>query len=270
MIKFSLLLMPCVLLNAVVLYSQIPDTLNVSGYRCQLDSVLPMEADIVDDIVPMVGGWQIDSIIAWFCNWGGFATWDSVPNIHFIVYEDSSGQPVDSPMVEIVVDQSDYTVYYINGPDPSRWRVEMRLPTSVILDTMRYWIEIQPSNSTFANGNTGNQAQEGIGNGQAFYMKFPLAGVHNWESATALFGEALETGFILIGDEFGVSDRSIKEPLDPYIGPTIIHGSLDLPQGRTCRVYDITGRLILADELHPGIYFIEIDGEIAGKVIKIR
>ena len=50
----------------------------------------------------------------------------------------------------------------------------------------------------------------------------------------------------------------------------IISGPLVLPQGKECRVYDISGRDIIAKELEPGIYFVEIDGELPWKVIKIK
>ena len=41
----------------------------------------------------------------------------------------------------------------------------------------------------------------------------------------------------------------------------IISGPLILPQGRACRVFDISGRDIKSQELTPGIYFVEIDGK---------
>lgn len=261
----------CTILSADTLYYQIPDTINAIGYRCQLDSAWPYESEIVDDIIPTGDGWGIDSVIAWFCNWGGFATWNQVPNIHFLVYEDSIGQPADSPMIEIVVEQSEYTAYYINGSDPNRWRVEMNLPTSVMLDTFKYWIEIQPSNDMTVNGLTGNMASVGIGNGQCFFMRFPLAGVPVWESAVSLFAQDLETGFILLGSELGITERRacITDNQD-YIGATIISGPLIPPQGKEYRLYDIMGRVITLNEIRSGVYFIEIDGEIKQKIIKIR
>ncbi|UCF70752.1 MAG: right-handed parallel beta-helix repeat-containing protein [candidate division WOR-3 bacterium] len=51
---------------------------------------------------------------------------------------------------------------------------------------------------------------------------------------------------------------------------TIIRGSLHLPEGTSCRIYDIAGRTVQRDMLTRGIYFLEIDGTIAGKVIKIE
>lgn len=51
---------------------------------------------------------------------------------------------------------------------------------------------------------------------------------------------------------------------------TIFCGYLDLPEGKKCKVFDITGRVVAPDKIKPGIYFIEIDGEIAQKVVKVR
>ena len=51
---------------------------------------------------------------------------------------------------------------------------------------------------------------------------------------------------------------------------SIINGPLILPVGKDCRIFDITGRDIIPTTIKPGIYFIEVDGEILQKVIKIR
>ena len=51
---------------------------------------------------------------------------------------------------------------------------------------------------------------------------------------------------------------------------TIFSGPLRLPKGKNYRVFDITGRVVAPDKISPGIYFIEIDGRISEKVVKIR
>lgn len=55
-----------------------------------------------------------------------------------------------------------------------------------------------------------------------------------------------------------------------YTGTTILSGSLVLPKNRNCKVFDITGRVVMRDKIKPGIYFIEIEGKITGKVVKVR
>ena len=55
-----------------------------------------------------------------------------------------------------------------------------------------------------------------------------------------------------------------------FPGATVFSGPLILPEDKACRVFDITGRQIHTLNPAPGIYFIELDGEIKQKVIKIR
>jgi len=51
---------------------------------------------------------------------------------------------------------------------------------------------------------------------------------------------------------------------------TIFSGPLQLPKGKQCKVFDITGRVIAPQHIKPGIYFIEIEGKITEKVVKVR
>jgi hypothetical protein len=53
-------------------------------------------------------------------------------------------------------------------------------------------------------------------------------------------------------------------------GATIFAGPLQLPQGRKCRVYDIAGRAVESEKIQPGVYFIEVEGVVTQKVVKIR
>lgn len=51
---------------------------------------------------------------------------------------------------------------------------------------------------------------------------------------------------------------------------SIINGPLILPEGKDYRIFDILGRDIRTKKLNPGIYFVEIDGNLSWKIIKIR
>ncbi|MBN2621699.1 hypothetical protein JXB22_11510 [candidate division WOR-3 bacterium] len=53
-------------------------------------------------------------------------------------------------------------------------------------------------------------------------------------------------------------------------GATILTGPIQLPSDRTCKVFDITGRVVLPTQLKPGIFFVEVDGVIIHKVIKVK
>lgn len=54
------------------------------------------------------------------------------------------------------------------------------------------------------------------------------------------------------------------------ITATIFSGSLQLPEGKKCKVFDITGRVVAPEKVQPGIYFIEVDGVVIQKVVKVR
>jgi hypothetical protein len=76
-------------------------------------------------------------------------------------------------------------------------------------------------------------------------------------------------------DIYGTVDiQSSSEEVLPlpvhYQGPTIISGPLIFPEGKEYTIYDVTGRILAIDRLIPGVYFIEINGQIIQKVIKIR
>lgn len=200
-----------------VLLMQIPDTMTAIGYRCQLDTVYPDEADVTEDIPVTGNGWQIDSITSWWVTWGGFYFhWDSVPNVHFIVYEDSSGQPCDSPVVELVLDPGSYGAHCYHT---DRWRLDMTFSPPVILNPGTWWIEVQPSLSSYPNtGFLGILSKSDIGNGQCFYFRYPHIGIPVWVSATQHFGQPLEAGFVLhgvtLGDYHDIATEEILEPAE--------------------------------------------------------
>ena len=88
-------------------------------------------------------------------------------------------------------------------------------------------------------------------------------------------------GYIAVGgDDDGIwiikteSDVGIKEvetvETDNSIGATIFSEPLLLPEGKKCRVFDITGRIVEPDKITRGIYFIEIDGVVTQKVVRVR
>jgi len=70
--------------------------------------------------------------------------------------------------------------------------------------------------------------------------------------------------------QIGINSCGDNPPkIAPY-GSTILRGPLRLPDGFDCRIFDITGREVLPNKMQSGIYFVEIDGEIAQKIIKVR
>ncbi len=55
-----------------------------------------------------------------------------------------------------------------------------------------------------------------------------------------------------------------------YLGSTIFSGTIKLPDCKACTVFDIAGRAADPSTLAPGIYFVEISGQIVQKLIKLR
>jgi hypothetical protein len=68
----------------------------------------------------------------------------------------------------------------------------------------------------------------------------------------------------------GIEEGKVSSIKNRNFGATLFSGPLHVPEGKNCRVFDITGRVIALDKIKPGIYFIEIDGKITQKVVKVR
>jgi len=87
--------------------------------------------------------------------------------------------------------------------------------------------------------------------------------------AFALMDYALEYNSE-IASESGVQEGISRSYETQASFPTIFHGPLQLPEGKQCKVFDITGRVVMPETMKPGIYFIEVDDHIVQKVIKVR
>ena len=68
----------------------------------------------------------------------------------------------------------------------------------------------------------------------------------------------------------GVEENSLSVVGRQEIITTIFSDLLLLPKGKKCKVFDITGRVVAPDKLLPGIYFIEVDGVVIQKVVKVK
>jgi hypothetical protein len=83
----------------------------------------------------------------------------------------------------------------------------------------------------------------------------------SWTVAEALLDYA---------EQYAVEETTIESRGNRCIGPTVFSGPLLLPEGKNCRVFDVMGRVVAPDKTKPGIYFIEVEGKIARKVVKVR
>ena len=135
-----------------------------------------------------------------------------------------------------------------------------------------------------------------FGPGHLYVLKFNQSGDTLW---TMRFGstnsesgqsirETADRGYIVAGWTFdsldgvqvyiikiapgsiGLKDNGQLHITEYIVGTTIFSGPLLLPEGTKCRVFDITGRVMTPDKVSPGIYFMEVDGKITQKVVKVR
>ena len=77
---------------------------------------------------------------------------------------------------------------------------------------------------------------------------------------------------IFVRYDVGIEEKTIVTPImkHDYITATIFSGPLQLPEGKKCKVFDITGRVVEPNKITRGVYFIEIDGVVTQKVVKVR
>ncbi len=68
----------------------------------------------------------------------------------------------------------------------------------------------------------------------------------------------------------GIEEEEAKSVSRSYLSSTIFSGHLKLPEGKKCRVFDIAGRKVELTRMGPGVYFVEIDGVITSKMVKVR
>jgi len=74
----------------------------------------------------------------------------------------------------------------------------------------------------------------------------------------------------MFGDISGVEEKDKKPIKKAKPRMNIIAGPINLLKYNNCKIYDIVGRQLHNLNPGPGIYFIEIDGVIVQKVIKVK
>lgn len=68
----------------------------------------------------------------------------------------------------------------------------------------------------------------------------------------------------------GIREDMLTRVKNSYLHTTIFSGPLQISEGKKCIVFDITGRVVEPSKITRGIYFIEIDGVVTQKVVKVR
>jgi hypothetical protein len=100
--------------------------------------------------------------------------------------------------------------------------------------------------------------------------------IEQWFPIESRYGPAVL--YTLLGDpalrlkyppsQYIEEERTVD--IQKTIGSTILTGPIPLPTDKPYKIFDITGRQIHTLNPAPGIYFIEVDGEIKQKVVKVR
>lgn len=70
--------------------------------------------------------------------------------------------------------------------------------------------------------------------------------------------------------DVGVEGSNTTDIRHEHLPATIITGQMNLPMYENYKIYDITGRSIEPGIMIKGIYFIEVNGQIVKKVVKVR
>ncbi len=70
--------------------------------------------------------------------------------------------------------------------------------------------------------------------------------------------------------DVGIEDNNTPDIRYEHLPATIITGQLSLPFLDNYRIYDISGRIVTQNTLAKGIYFVEAEGQIVQKIVKVR
>lgn len=88
---------------------------------------------------------------------------------------------------------------------------------------------------------------------------------------TTSFGNGLHDFWLIRTEpDIGIEENASAKLGTDRLAATVISGTIVLPNLSSYRIYDISGRVVQRDFLSPGIYFIESQGRIVHKIIKVR
>ena len=126
-------------------------------------------------------------------------------------------------------------------------------------------VEQQPYNGTFMKTYGGKSVDAGTFCQQTSDNGFIIVG-ETWS-----FGSYPGDIYLIKTEsDVGYEENKTSVIVNKEITSTIFRGPLQLPEGTKCKVFDITGRAVDPSTMKPGIYFLEVDGVVVQKVVKIR
>ena len=111
----------------------------------------------------------------------------------------------------------------------------------------------------------------GDNNDAAFDMQVTSDNGYIIVGSTESYGAGGEDVYLIKTEpDVGIEEKKVANTAEKNLGATILSGPLVLPKDKNYRVFDITGRVVIHDKIKPGVYFIEVDGLITRKVVKIK
>lgn len=137
--------------------------------------------------------------------------------------------------------------------------------TSAPVESYIYLIKINPAGDSLWSATYGVGGETGSAIQQTSDQGYIISG------KTRTFGQGgSDVWLVKLAPEPGVLEQTKESYRRGYTHATIISGPLQLPPDKKYEIYDIMGRAVDIHRLTHGIYFIEIDGKVTEKVIKIR
>jgi YVTN family beta-propeller protein len=99
---------------------------------------------------------------------------------------------------------------------------------------------------------------------------YPCAFAWNYTQNRTYVANRYCSSISVIRDVIGVEEEKVLNDPRNSLGATILRSPLQLPEGKKCKVFDITGRVVEPTKIQPGIYFIEVDGVVIQKLVKVK